>query len=213
MCCDDRSRCYFWNVGVTGYYELVGLWVKQKLHRDFASGAIMGRCCWPSMAGCACLVLAGRLLSLSIITRLRCPVRLPLRVRMWLFLRRKLRLGTPARTVVTPKSPPPDGDYFEKIKRLPLDNKLRKIRSLGKTSQRMYARCTRPFALLDRDVTCEWASTYAVNPPCGDYFEKIIGFILRKILDWGWQKRRYYIQWETVKEEITTTVKKIKKIT
>ena len=116
-------------------------------------------------------------------------------------------------TVVTPKSPPPDGDYFEKIKRLPLDNKLRKIRSLGKTSQRMYARCTRPFALLDRDVTCEWASTYAVNPPCGDYFEKIIGFILRKILDWGWQKRRYYIQWETVKEEITTTVKKIKKIT
>ena len=52
------------------------------------------------MVGCAYHVLAGRLLSLSIITWLRCPVRLPLRVRMWLSLYHRLRLGTAARTVL-----------------------------------------------------------------------------------------------------------------
>jgi len=51
------------------------------------------------MVGCACLALAGRLLNLSIITWLRCPVRLPLRVRMRLFLCHKLKLVTPARSV------------------------------------------------------------------------------------------------------------------
>ena len=38
------------------------------------------------------------------------------------------------RLTVTPN--PTNGDYFEKIKRLPLDNKMDKAGSLGKASRR-----------------------------------------------------------------------------
>jgi len=59
-----------------------------------------------------------------------------------------------------------------------------KVRSLGKPS-RVGVFVYSPIYAARRDVTCEPVRTYAVNPPAGDYFEKIIMFILRKILDWA----------------------------